>query len=608
VEASDRLTVGALVVYRGRPAVVRGAGARLTVLTPEGERRVRPKDVRFLHPGPVPWPLPEGPAVDLAEAYALLGDEGEVPFADFVELVAGSYTPEAAWAVYRALAAGPWFVLEAERVRPRDRREVEVLLARERRRAEEAARYRAALERFRRGVYAPEDRPLLEELAALALGRAQGARVLRDLGRKESPEEAHAVLLELGYWTPLTNPYPERYGLPAGPPRAAFGPPDDAGRVDLTHLPAYAIDDDPTSGDADDAIAFHAGEVLVHVADVAAWVRPDEPADLAARERGSAVYLPERVVPMLPEGLVEAASLGRREKSRALTFAFRLEGGEPREVRVFPSFVRVERLSYQEAQERLGSSPFSELLALAETFYRRRLARGALDLALPEVKVRVRDGVVELSPLPPYRSRFLVRELMLAAGEAVAGFAAAAGLPFPFSTQEQKGLADSLPGDPLARAWVLRRTLSRTVYRNHPLPHAGLGLSVYAQVTSPLRRYLDLVAHQQLRAMLGGAAPLDARALVDRVGQAEAAADAVRAAERASRTHFKLVWLLSRPGFTAEGVVVDARGGRLVAFLPELGLEAQLARTGGERVGDRLQLRLTGVDLPRLAAGFAKAP
>ncbi len=604
MEASDRLTVGALVVYRGRPAVIRGAGTRLTVLTPEGERRVRPKDVRFLHPGPVPWPLPEGPAVDLAEAYALLGDEGEVPFADFVELVAGSYTPEAAWAVYRALAAGPWFVLEAERVRPRDRREVEALLARERRRAEEAARYRAALERFRRGVYAPEDRPLLEELAALALGRAHGARVLRDLGRKESPEEAHAVLLELGYWTPLTNPYPERYGLPAGPPRAGFGPPDDAGRVDLTALPAYAIDDDPASGDADDALAYSDGEVWVHVADVAAWVRPDEPADLAARERGSAVYLPERVVPMLPPGLLEAAALGG-ERSRALTFAFRLGGGRPRAVRVFPSWVRVERLSYREAEGRLGEAPFSELMALAEAFYRRRLGQGALDLSLPEVRVRVRQGRVELSPLFPFRSRFLVRELMLAAGEAAAGWAGGAGIPFPFSTQERRAPPGDLPADPLARAWAQRRTLSRTVYRTAPLPHAGLGLAAYAQVTSPLRRYLDLVAHQQLRAALAGVPGLSPGALIDRVGQAEAAAEAVRAGERASRTHFQLVWLLSRPGFETEGVVVEAGGGRVVALLPGVGLEVALAPRGDEAVGRRLALRLLEVDLPRLTARFA---
>ncbi len=608
MEASDRLTVGALVVYRGRPAVIRGTGARLTVLTPEGERRVRPKDVRFLHPGPVPWPLPEGPAVDLAEAYALLGDEGEVPFADFVELVAGAYTPEAAWAVYRALAAGPWFVLEADRVRPQGRRQVEAALARERRRAEAADRYRAALGRFQKCVFAPEDRPFLEEVAALALGRARGARGLRNLGLKETPEEAHALLLRLGYWSPLVNPYPDRYGVPTRPPEVAFGAPDDAGRVDLTHLPAYAIDDDPASGDADDALSLAEGRVCVHVADVAAWVRPDDPADRAARERGSAVYLPERVVPMLPEGLLAQAALGRGGRSRALTFCFRLRDGRPEDVEIFPTWVRVVRLSYAEAEGRLGNPVFAHLLALAEGFYRRRLAAGAVEVELPEVRIRVGEGAVRLSPLVPYRSRFLVRELMLAAGEATAGFAAAAGLPFPFSTQEQRPWGDELPGDPLARAWALRRTLSRTVYRKSPLPHAGLGLSVYAQVTSPLRRYLDLVAHQQLRAVRGGAVPLDGRALVDRVGQAEAAAEAVRAAERASRTHFKLVWLLERPGFETEGVVVELRGGRLVAFLPGLGLEAQLARTGGERVGDRLRLRLSEVDLPRLAARFARAP
>ena len=600
------MRAGALVAFRGRPAVVREVGPRVLIETEAGTRRVREKDLVYLHPGPARLPLGSAATPDLAEAYAVLEGEPPLPFADFLALVLPEATPEAAWSLYRALLSSPWFRLEGGKVEPRSRAEAERLLAEAERRAKEEARLTAAVRRFREGRYLEEDRPFLAEVEAVALGRAERSRVMRALGLKEAPEEAHELLLRLGYWTLLQNPYPARYRVATEAPEAPWEAPDDEGRVDLTALSAYAIDDDPASGDADDALSFHEGEVLVHVADVAAWVRPDSAADLAARERGSALYLPEGVVPMLPEGLLAEAALGRGERSRALTFAFRLEDGEPQGVRVFTSWVRVERLAYAEAEERLLESPFAELYARAEAFFRRRLAAGAARVELPEVKVRLVGERVELVPIPPYRSRFLVRELMLAAGEAAAQYAEAAGVPFPFSTQERRDPSRPLPEDPIARSFAQRKLLSRTVYRKTPLPHAGLGLSAYAQVTSPLRRYLDLVAHQQLRAHLRGGPAMGVDEVLHRVGQAEAVADAVRAAERDSRTHFKLVWLLARPDYATEVVVVEERGGRLVLFLPELGLETAVARGGSEGVGARVRLRLARVDLPRLQTTFTR--
>ncbi len=597
---------GALVAYKGRPAVVREVGPRLAIETPEGRKRVRPKDVFLLHPGPSPWPVLEAAAPDLEEAHAALADLGAVPFADFVELVAGAYTPEAAWAVYRALLESPWFVLSGSAVRPRAEGEARALLAERARREADARRYREALARFREGRCLEADRPFLAEVEALALGRGRGARVLRDLGLRETPEEAHALLLKLGRWGPFDNPYPARHRLDREPPEVPIPSPDDAGRVDLTGHPAFALDEDPKAGDADDALSLVGDEVWVHVADVAAWVAPGTAADAEANRRGSAVYLPERTVPMLPEALLEAAALGRSEVSRALTFAFRIDpSGAPCGLRIVPSWVRVERLGYREAEARLGETPFSALLALAERFYRRRAGR-ALEVVLPEVRVRVENGRVRIRPVPPLRARFLVRELMLAAGEALAGFALARGLPLAFSTQPAPELG-GLPEVEPARSFALSRRLPRTLYRAHPGPHAGLGLARYVQATSPLRRALDLAAHQQVRALLAGRAPEPGPRLMERIGAAEAAADAVRAAERASRRHFTLVWLLEKGAYEGEGVLVERRGNRGTVLVFELGLAAEVQLQGREALGERLRLRLLEVDLPRLRVRFARA-
>jgi len=129
-------------------------------------------------------------------------------------------------------------------------------------------------------------------------------------------------------------------------------------------------------------------------------------------------------------------------------------------------------------------------------------------------------------------------------------------------------------------------------------------LAVYAQVTSPLRRYLDLVAHQQLRAFLRGGAVLDAQAIIERIGAAEAAAVGVRRAERLSREHWTAVYLQQHPDWRGEGVLVEKRLPRGAVLIPALGLETRLKVAEAVELNRVLALRLTGVDLPERMARF----
>jgi exoribonuclease-2 len=197
----------------------------------------------------------------------------------------------------------------------------------------------------------------------------------------------------------------------------------------------------------------------------------------------------------------------------------------------------------------------------------------------------------------------LVTEAMVMAGEAAARFALERGLAFPFTTQDPTDAADREPAG-LAAMYALRRSLRPRQYSSQPGPHGGLGLDVYAQVTSPLRRYLDLVAHQQLRACLRGGDPLEAQAIIERVGAAEAAAQGVRRAERLSREHWTVVYLQQHPGWQGEGVLVEKRMPRGVALIPELALEARVKVADSVAPDSVLPLRLTGIDLPGREAYF----
>jgi exoribonuclease-2 len=593
--------VAALVIYKGKPALAEEKGDRLELTLEGGEKlKVRPKDVLFLHPGPSRLELrvPEG---EEEAAWELL--EGQkVSLKELAELAFGAYTPEAAYGAYLLAQKGERFVLEGGEVRARTREELASLEEMKRRKEERERAFGEAVERIRQGRPSLEDRPLLAEVEALAYGERKESRLLKALGLPETPEAAHGLLLRLGLWR-RENPHPRRLGLPLAPPDLPVPPLPEEERVDLTHLPAFAIDDEG-SQDPDDALYAERVEegfrLFVHVADVAALVGPGSPLDQEALRRGANLYLPEGTVPMLPLAVTEALGLGLKEVSPALTFELLVSPeGELLREDLYLSWVRVRRLSYREALEVEALAPMK---ALAEAFLRKRLAQGALDIALPEVKVRVEGEEIRITPLPPYESRVWVREAMLLAGYAAAHLALREGLPFPFATQEAP--SHRVEGEGLAAMWAQRKTLKRAQLKAVPAPHKGLGLPLYAQVTSPLRRYLDLVAHQQLRAWLKGERPLSQGEVLERVGAAEAVADLVREGERRSKLHWTLLYLMEK-GYEGPGVLVERRGGQGVFLLPELGLTAQVALSGPLTLNAEVRLRFLEADLPALEARFA---
>jgi exoribonuclease II len=595
------LRAGSLVLYKNEPARVTALdGKKLAIARLDGSTlSVRPKDIILLHPGPVEsLRALRPPAGEPQVAWELLaGSTTTLP--ELAELAYDAYTPASAWAAWQLLDDGLYFSGTPEAVVARTMAEVEAeQQARTARAAAEAA-WQAFLARLKRGGYDPEaDGDYLEDVAGLALGRYEQSRVLRALGRAETPESAHALLLEAGYWRPEFNPYPYRVGLDTTIPAHPLPPLPEEPRLDLTHLPAFAIDD-AGSEDPDDAFSLDGERLWVHVADVAALVPPGSPADLEARARGASLYLPEGTVPMLPPEATARLALGLEEVSPALSVGFCLDArGALSEVQIRPSWVRVTRLSYAQADEQLVDGPLAPVWALLQGRAARRAAAGAIDIDLPEVKIRVYDGEITIRPLPNLRSRQMVLEAMLAAGEAVARYALEQAIPIPFTTQDPPFPLEDAPGG-MAGQFALRRTFQRSQAALTPGPHAGLGLPLYVQATSPLRRYLDLVAHQQLRAHLREEPLLDEQAILTRIGAAEAMRGDVRYAERLSNEHWTLLYLQRHPGWQGEAVVVELYGQRSKLLIPELALETQAYLRGNPPLNAIVRIQAAGIDLPQ---------
>jgi exoribonuclease II len=601
--ANQNIGRDSLVLYKNKPARVREIGEKLEIELPEGELlRVRLKDVELLHVGPLEslnqlshkdgevktaWELLQGTTTNLT---------------DLAELVYGADTPAHAWAAWQLVDDGLYFRGTPQEINVCSPQEVEEEINTRQTKADEEEAWNNFMERVQSGQFSPEDRRFLREVEDLALGRRTNSRVLQAMGRSETSENAHALLLETGYWDVIQDPYPLRLEINTSTPDVPLADLPEEERKDLTGLLAFAIDDEG-SHDPDDAISIEGERIWVHIADTAALIPPDSPADLEARARGTSIYLPEGIVPMLPSRAVQVLGMGLQDRSPALSFGIQLDNsGQIDDIEIVPSWVKVQRLTYVQADTLLETDPLKDIYKLAQKYQSRRRANGALFIDLPEVKLKVNDGQVQITPIPALRSRDLVREVMLMAGEAVARYAIQHEIPIPYATQESVNPTELPEG--LAGLFALRRMLKRSQVSSIPGSHAGVGLDVYSRVTSPLRRYLDLVVHQQLRAYFRGEAILDNQALIERIGESEAISNTANRAEQLAERHWTLVYLLQHPDWEGEGILVEKRNQRGKVLIPELALEPQIHLREDLPLNSSVQLGVRGVDLPELEAYF----
>ena len=448
----------------------------------------------------------------------------------------------------------------------------------------------------------PADAQLMQDVEALALGQSDKSKTMKEAGFTETPEKAHKLLLDTGVWTVTKNPYPTRWGLSTQSATQRLAPPPEEERITLEQE-AYAIDNQ-WSTDPDDAIAFDGQHVWVHIADPASSVYPDSPIDIAARHRGATLYIPEGAVRMLAEDSLEDYALGLTPLSRALSFCIELdENGAVLSCKVLKTLVKVKRYTYEEADMQKDSPQLAPLYTIARRNEQRRLKAGAVSITLPEVHISVTDGIVNISPALSWESNNVVREFMLLAGEAVAKFAFKNGIPFPFVSQEKPDLPTNIL-DGYAGQYQLRRCMRSRSLGVTPMQHAGLGLGMYTQVTSPLRRYSDLVAHQQLRAFIDGRPLLNKDTMLERIAAGDAAAGASVKAERKSNLHWTLVYLTQNPQWEGDAVVVELKGKQALCLIPSLAQETLLTPSRTVALNDTIKVRAGNIDIPTLSVNF----
>ncbi|MBF9017038.1 MULTISPECIES: RNB domain-containing ribonuclease [unclassified Oceanispirochaeta] len=598
----------ALVLYKQVPArILEILSDKIVISLPDGkEKKVRPKDIIQLHKGPIKSvsniQLPES---QTEEAWELL--QGESPsLEELAELVFSEFTPESAWGAFLLLNRTPWFKGTVDDIIVRTPEDVERIQKEEAEKKEAEERWSSFITVLKKGEIQEENRGFLTDLEQYCLQKSKKSRILQDLGKQQSPENAHRLLLQLGVWDLRRNPWPERYDMPLEAPSFDLEKGPEVERRDLTHLEAFAIDDEGNK-DPDDALSFADGKFWVHIADSSYLIPAGGEADREARGRAANLYIPETTVPMLPHEATEKLGLGLQEISPALSFAYTLDDDfNITDCEICFSTVKVTRTTYSAAETRLGEEPFKSMKQVTDRFNIWRRENGAIFLQLPEVKIRVaEDGEIRISPIEEYASRDLVAEAMMMTGFHCARFARDEGVPIPYVVQPapEGDLPETSKDDPASMV-QLRRFMKRSQTTTIGGPHSGMGLPVYTRATSPLRRYSDLLVQQQIRLYLAGQPLLSEEDILEGTASCESVTGRVSLSERSSNLHWKLVYLSENPDWEGEGIIVGRSDKQMVLQIPSLALETRIALKEKLALNSRVTVAAERVDVPAQQVQF----
>jgi len=408
------------------------------------------------------------------------------------------------------------------------------------------------------------------------------------------------------------------------------------GRKDLTAVPTLTID--PVDArDFDDAISLSKNEkgnweLQVHIADVAFFVPVGSLLDQEARERGNSVYLPDRVIPMLPETISNhLASLqpDRRRLAKTVFMEYSPEG-VLLHAEVFNSVIRnAFRFNYEQIdqyladpepwKERLTSEIFQlvrDMHSLAMQLREIRKRDGAVELTLPEVKVDLdKLGKVKGAHVVHHtQSHQMIEEFMLAANQAVASWLDRLKLPFlrrahappdmlkvrrlnqfiralgiPADQMQDRfeiqRVIDSVKGKTTEFAvnYAILKSMSKAVYQCEFERHYALNMTHYCHFTSPIRRYPDLVVHRIVDKLVQGKKAHENTEVLEQLGDhcshtEQNAESAERELVRVKLLHFLekrigemftgIVWGVKQDGLIVRAIEVPVDGMVPVSRLP----------------------------------------
>lgn len=434
--------------------------------------------------------------------------------------------------------------------------------------------------------------------------RKGGTTLLQRTGRL--PKDADPFLLENGVFPGFSNAVENLVQeIPAYVP--------EKNRKDYSQYCAFSIDDESTR-EVDDALTVHQeGETIIigiHIADPSSYIHKDDILDRTASDRPLTLYLPTNTVTMLPEKIgCDLASLNPDSLRPTLSFeCIFTEDGELKDWTFGRGQLTVaHRLTYDETDSIISgesSSPIKEnidlVLKIADATRAKRTENGAVSFVRPEYKVKVKNGEIEVSKTdsstPSHR---LVSEMMILANSLTASYALRNDVPIIYRSQESPSapVKTMTEYDPITFGNEVRK-MKRTRLSTQPLPHAGLGVDLYTQITSPIRRYADLVTQRQMAAHFAGdPLPYDSAELIEVLSTADVKERDNRSLEREAVQYWLLEYLrLHEVDTVFDATVIDGRPQKRTAEIDKFCVQGRLSTTGFIKTGERVQIKIAEIN------------
>lgn len=570
--------------------------------------------------------------VDVAELWSVLEGETEAYHPrDLAELVfTGGVTDDHVAAVHRVLLAdrlyfqykdGLFVARTADQVERR-REEMAREAERERLLEEGALGLRRVWQAKPGGKHDGLRQEIIEKIKDYCLfgQEAESAPFVKELfGRAGIPVQqaaAFRLLVRLGVWSENENLYLHQQGLATDFPPEALSAAEAARtrvhqitsgeeRVDFRSLGVFTIDSASTR-DLDDALSFRPvgedrWEVGVHIADAAHFVPIDDVLDREAASRVTSIYLPDRRIPMLPPILSEeACSLCLGQDRATLSFIMEVDAsGRIHRWMIRPGIVRVtRRLTYEQVDSLVETDEtFKTLFHLSERLREQRRDRGAVLLPLPEIHINVNDhGMIQLERYEKESpSQIIVSEWMIAANGIAASYLAERDLPAIYRCQaECRPETEQIQSDyPIFHIYRQRRLFARAELETRPGPHCSLGMNPYTTVTSPIRRYVDLVVQRQIKADLNQGRPAYSQEALEKIlTSVRVQLGKVAFVHRKWTRYWILRYLEQEDIQTLNAIVLDKNAKFAYLLLPDFLLEVQAPLPQEQPVGAGEMVRL----------------
>jgi exoribonuclease II len=478
----------------------------------------------------------------LEVAWEMLVEEGEtVDPPTLADLLYSDRTPELCYAAHVLLSGDKIYFKnkKEDKYEPRSRSQVTELKHQATVKEQKEREQQGFIDRVRQKLagtpveWEDPDKQRLEVLEKYVLNPdippQKLGEYLSALNVSQTQPAVFSLLVELGWWDIHENIHLRRSQTPVHfshkmqtvAHELLTNPPvdlDETHRRDLTHLKVYTIDDESTQ-EIDDGLSLETlpdgrQKLWIHIADPTRLLSPEDEFDLEARKRSVTIYLPTGMIPMFPPELATGPmSLRQGQKCCALSFGVILdESGAVAEYEITTSTIEpTYRLTYEDVEEMLqlripGEVEIESIAKAAKLRNQWRLSQGSININMPESTVKVYGDTVSIDLIEDNRARRLVAEMMILAGEVAAKYGQDFAIPLPYRGQPQPELPPEeelilIPVGP-ARSCAVRRCMPRSEMATTPSRHASLGLNTYSQVTSPIRRYTDLLAHFQIKAHL----------------------------------------------------------------------------------------------------------